>query len=85
MISGEVVDEVGRPIVDAAVMVLSGPGAYPDVALLTDHDGRFTLGLPAVGGYELGVRADGFTPATVTVAVIDGRAAPLVVRLSPAR
>lgn len=67
MIEGEVIDGGGHPVANARVMVLTGPGSFPDTALLTDDAGRFVLGLPATGHYELGVQADGYEQASVGV------------------
>lgn len=45
---------------EAAVYIVSAPGAMPDIAQLTDGDGRFTVGAALPGRYTLGVRADAF-------------------------
>jgi len=82
MIQGEVVDASGRPVPNARVMVLTGPGSFPDIALLTDDEGRFTLGLPGRGGYELGVQADGYEPSRVAVQVHSERTATVQVQLT---
>jgi Carboxypeptidase regulatory-like domain len=82
MIQGEVVDHRGRPIPDARVMVLSGPGPLPDIAQLTDSEGRFALGSSRAGRYELAVHADGHAPATAVVELPDPRAGTVQVRLA---
>ena len=83
MIQGEVVDDRGRPVPDARVMVVSGPGPLADVALLTDGDGRFTLAGPA-GQYQLAVYADGHESASVVVHLFGDQADTVRVRLAPA-
>jgi hypothetical protein len=44
----------------------------PDIAALTDDDGRFSLYAPAPGAYELVCHADGLDPATVPIDVLPG-------------
>jgi hypothetical protein len=39
----------------------------PDVALLTDGKGRFTIHAPAPGHYEVSCHAEGMEPATVAI------------------
>jgi hypothetical protein len=73
LIAGTVHDERGRPVAGARVYFLSGPGALPDIAALTDASGGFTFGAPKRGSYEIAVNADGFEPATVTVKVGGGK------------
>jgi uncharacterized GH25 family protein len=84
MIQGEVVDDWGRPVPDARVMVVSGPGPLADVALLTDGDGRFTFGLDRAGQYQLAVYADGHESASVVVHLSGDQADTVRVRLAPA-
>jgi Carboxypeptidase regulatory-like domain len=45
--AGRVVDGGGRPVPHAFVMVVDGPVPVPEIALVTDDDGRFALTLPA--------------------------------------
>lgn len=56
LIEGTVVDARGRPLAGARVAWLNGPVPLPDVMLLTDAAGRFTLAAPVPGAYRL--RAD---------------------------
>ena len=81
VIRGEVVDERGRPVPDARILVLAAPAPHPDTALLASADGRFTLGAPLPGRYELAVHADGHPAATVAVEVGAGQQAVVRVRL----
>jgi len=83
MIQGAVVDDRGRPVPDARVMVVSGPGPLADVAMLTDGDGRFTLGLDQAGHYQLAVHADGHESASVSVHLSGDQADTVRVRLAP--
>jgi hypothetical protein len=83
MIRGEVVDDRGRPVPDARVMVVSGPGPVSDIALLTDVEGRFTLGLDRAGRYQLAVHADGHASATFPVQLSDDEMDTVRVRLAP--
>jgi hypothetical protein len=57
------------PVVEARVFFATAPVPLPDIATLTDEDGRFSLHAPAPGTYELVCHADGFDPATVTIDV----------------
>lgn len=41
---GRVVDADGRPVADAAVMIVAGPSPVPDLAAMTDGDGWFAFG-----------------------------------------
>ena len=83
MIRGTVVDIDGRPVADARVMVVEAPEPTPGVALLTEPDGRFTLGAPDAGRYRLAVHADGYEPGHVDVDVHGGEEAVVHVELRP--
>lgn len=58
-ISGVVLDGEGRPLPEARVYFVEGPGPLPDVAALTDAKGRFQMVVPGAGRYLLEVAADG--------------------------
>jgi Carboxypeptidase regulatory-like domain len=60
------------PVTEASVFFGAGPVPMPDIAALTDDDGRFSLFAPAPGTYELVCHADGFDPATVLIDVRPG-------------
>jgi hypothetical protein len=68
-IAGRVHLPDGTPIVEARVSIASGPVPTPDVALLTDGEGRFRLHVPTSGHYEVACHADGMAPASVRVAI----------------
>ena len=61
---GRVVTADRRAVAFASVAVSGGP-AHPDVAALTDDDGRFVLPVDQAGAYELTVHKAGFPPETV--------------------
>jgi hypothetical protein len=66
------------PVSEARVFFATAPVPLPDIATLTDDDGRFSLFAPAAGMYQLVVHADGLEPATVP---IDVPAEPVSVEL----
>ena len=68
-VSGVVRDARGAPVALARVSFVSGPGALPDVAALTDGQGRFTLSAPRAGNYEIGCNADAQGSARLAVVV----------------
>ena len=79
IIRGQVLDPEGRPLAEAAVYFVSAPAAMPDVAQLTDGDGRFTVAAPLPGRYTLGARSDAFGQTQADVDVGGGE--PVAVEL----
>lgn len=81
-ITGVVRDTSGAPVTGAHVLFSDGPQPLPDIAALTDAEGRFSLGAPAAGEYTLLCRADplmgppGTAEATVRVEPSAGAATP---------
>ena len=69
IIHGAVRDRAGVPVAQARVYFVSGPGSYPDIAALTNEDGRFTLSAPSPGAYLIECNADGYTTEVVGVNV----------------
>ena len=67
IISGTVLDPDGQPVAEARVYFIDGPVPLPDIAVLTNRSGEFTLTAPAPGTYKIGCSADGFASITVTV------------------
>ena len=58
VIEGVVVDARGHAVAGARVSWAEAPTAMPDVALLTDSQGRYTLVAPAPGRYSLRCDSD---------------------------
>ncbi len=69
VISGRVRDPSGHPIGEARVYFTEGPAAFPDIAAVTDDEGRFSVTAPAPGTYILECRAEGFAPKETAVTV----------------
>ena len=68
-ILGTVTGPSGEPVAEASVYFVEGPVPLPDIAQLTDDEGRFRLAAPVPGTYRLGARAPGCEAAEVTVEV----------------
>jgi hypothetical protein len=72
-ITGVVRDTSGAPVTGAHVLFSDGPRPLPDIAAVTDAEGRFSLGAPTAGEYTLLCRTDplmgpsGTAEATVRV------------------
>ena len=71
-----------QPICDARVMVVSGP-KHPDIAGLTNEEGRFRLGGLEPGNYRIEVDAEGFLPAHGGVRVLTKGARLYRIALQP--
>ena len=69
LIHGRVVDREGAPVEWASAWLVAGPAPFPDIAALTDADGRFTLTASAPGIYRVGCRAESDPPVEVPVDV----------------
>ena len=69
LIAGTVVDSTGLPMADARIAFSRAPVAMPDIAMLSDERGAFTLSVPVEGTYELTITADPHPPRTLTVRV----------------
>ncbi|PKK35064.1 hypothetical protein BWI96_18585 [Siphonobacter sp. SORGH_AS_0500] len=53
-IEGQLVTRQNQPISDATILIQSGPGAFAEVAALTDANGKFSLsGLNQPGDYQV--------------------------------
>ncbi|GGX70142.1 carboxypeptidase-like regulatory domain-containing protein [Streptomyces hiroshimensis] len=76
VIRGTVRDAAGAPVAGARVAFAGGPVPLPDVAALTDGEGRFALTAPAAGTYTVVCRAGGATAA----ARVEVTAAPAAAR-----
>ena len=55
-IHGVVTDPAGQPVSGAVVMVAAAPVPVPDIAALTDSEGRFSIIVPVQGTYRLLIR-----------------------------
>ena len=81
LVRAVVEDTDGRPIANARVSIADGPAPTPDIAALTDHQGRVTLSLPCAGEYRLVCAADSYgTEHHVVVATEPSNA--VTIRLS---
>ena len=72
VINGTVRAPGAGPVAEARVLFTAAPVPVPDIAQLTDDDGRFTLYAPVPGRYEVACHADGFQSAMVSVEVVEG-------------
>jgi Carboxypeptidase regulatory-like domain len=81
VISGRVLSADGQPIAGARVFFVSSPVPVPDIALLTDGTGRFSLTAPVPGAYRIGCSSDEFGSATITVDVPEGQNVEVEIRL----
>ena len=85
VVSGVVLGPDGEPVPLARVFVARGPVPVPDIAALTDVEGRFAMSLPAAGTYEVACAAEGYAPSSTTVEVAGEREVQLELRLTPDR
>jgi hypothetical protein len=73
LISGIVRSANGQPVAGARVFFTSGPGSFPDIAALTDDQGRFALSAPSPGTYEIECAASGFATTRATATALKDR------------
>jgi hypothetical protein len=81
VISGVVRSPEGKPVSNARVYFTAGPGSLPDVAALTDEDGKFSLTAPAPGEYVVESSADEFGARSSKVKVKGGEEVRLDLKL----
>jgi Carboxypeptidase regulatory-like domain len=81
VVAGVVRGPRGEQLTQARVFIARGPVPVPDIAALTDADGRFILSLPAPGTYELACVAEGYAPSSATIEVADQQELGLELRL----
>jgi hypothetical protein len=81
-IFGHVRDDEGRPVANARASFVRGPGNLPDIAMLTDATGKFSLTAPGSGEFVIQIHADGFQPAEISVSVRSGEQKNVDVTLS---
>ena len=82
ILKGVVTTAEREPIPEARVMIAEGP-SHPDIAGLTNDDGRFRLTGLAPGKYKIEVDADGFQPACGGVRVLSKGALSYRIVLEP--
>lgn len=82
ILKGEVTTAEREPIPEARVMIAEGP-SHPDIAGLTNDDGRFRLTGLVPGKYKIEVDADGFQPARGGVRVLSKGARFYRIALEP--
>lgn len=81
IIYGVVSDNSGLPIAGARIYFIDSPVALPDIAVLSDDNGQFSLSVPAAGNYQIGCAADGFSSSTATINVASGLEAHINIKL----
>ena len=59
------------PVIEARVFFVTAQVPLPDIAALTDDDGRFSLHAPTPGAYELACHADGLETSVVPIEVVE--------------
>lgn len=69
IISGVISDSDGKPLADAQIYFTESPMPLPDIAMLTDSDGKYSLSVPSAGKYGIGYNAAGFASKKVTVTI----------------
>lgn len=80
-VAGVVVDVNGRPVMDAQVIIATGP-AHPDIAAVTDRRGRFLLAGLSSGRYIVQAGAIGWQAREVGVTIPPGGQVRIEIRLN---
>jgi hypothetical protein len=81
VISGVVRDPQRNPIPGARIAFTTAPVSLPDIAALSDNNGRFTISVPVPGRYTIQCNTDRFPPALITVEIIDTQEVKLEIQL----
>ena len=81
VISGSVYSASRHAVSGARVYFTSGPVALPDITILSDAQGKFSLSVPVAGTYQIGCTADGFSPKTSKVEVKSGQSTQIEIIL----
>jgi hypothetical protein len=85
IVRGVVHGAAGEQVAQARVFITKGPVPVPDIAALTDAEGRFTLSFPVQGSYEVVCVAEGYAPSSTTIEVADDRDLRVELRLTTNR
>jgi hypothetical protein len=83
-IRGQVRRPDGEPLAEARVYYTESPVPMPDVAALSNADGRFELSTPAPGRYTVSSVLEGYAASSVTVVVEAERQTDIDITLEPA-
>lgn len=79
---GVVKDKNGNPVSQARVSFVAGPVPLPDIAALTNDDGKFVLSMPVAGEYVIEVISDEFIKKSVKIKAESGSKKNIEVNLS---
>lgn len=71
-IKGRVTDQAGTPISEATIVIASGTSPFPDIAALTDEQGKYQLSGIPTGTFDVAVYADGYAAQNRTITVKEG-------------
>jgi hypothetical protein len=85
IVVGVVRGPAGEHVQQARVFIARGPVPVPDVAVLTDAEGQFTLSLPTRGIYEVSSAAEGYAPTSATLEAANEGELRLELRLTEER
>ncbi|MES2755767.1 MAG: carboxypeptidase-like regulatory domain-containing protein [Pseudomonadota bacterium] len=81
-VQGQVVRaDGGAPVAQAVIAVLDGPGPYPDIAIMSDRDGRFSLADLPAGKWRISARAADGASGDTSVEVSNGAVAHALVQV----
>jgi hypothetical protein len=72
----------GEPAGDAAVVIVSAAGPFPDIAPVTDSGGEFYLDGLQAGDWVLGAYGPGGEHGEAHVSVVAGSMANIVIQLA---
>ena len=70
VVRGQVLGPDGAPVGGARVVITGAPVPVPEIAAVTDGEGRFSIAVPAAGRYTLEARADAVPNGTAAGSVV---------------